>query len=200
MAEKVVELRKTLEEPPPVAAQTRPSRVRLRVVLLVIIPLIALAGGLYFYLTSGRYISTDNAYVGAQKVLITPDISGKIAKVTVTEGQRVNAGDALLEIDSEPFRISVTQAEARLASVRTEFLNLKTNLASMTRRIALARETVELKQRDLDRKNTLVANRAGSQADLEVMKRIITTAAAKPRSNNSFFSSAPRGHSCNIAA
>ena len=55
---------------------------------------------------SGRYISTDNAYVGAQKVLITPDISGKIAKVTVTEGQRVNAGDALIEIDPEPFRIS----------------------------------------------------------------------------------------------
>jgi hypothetical protein len=53
MAEKVVELRKTLEEQPPVAAQTRPSRVRLRVVLLVIIPLIALAGGLYLYLTSG---------------------------------------------------------------------------------------------------------------------------------------------------
>ena len=48
--------------------------------LLVVIPLIALASAAYFYLASGRYISTDNAYVGAQKVLITPDISGKIAK------------------------------------------------------------------------------------------------------------------------
>jgi membrane fusion protein (multidrug efflux system) len=167
MAEKVVELRKTLEEQPPVAAQTRPSRLRLRVLLLVIIPLIALAGGLYFYLTSGRYISTDNAYVGAQKVLITPDISGKIAKVTVTEGQRVNAGDALLEIDPEPFRISVTQAEARLAGVRTEFLNLKTNLTSTARRIALARETLDLKQRDVERKNTLLSNRTGSQMDMD---------------------------------
>jgi membrane fusion protein (multidrug efflux system) len=141
--------------------------VRLRVVLLMIIPLIALVGGAYFYLTSGRYISTDNAYVGAQKVLITPDISGKIAKVTVTEGQRVNAGDALLEIDAEPFRISVTQAEARLAGVRTEFLNLKTNLASATRRIVLARETLDLKQRDVERKNTLLSNRSGSQVDMD---------------------------------
>ena len=47
-------------------------------VLLVIIPLIAALAGGAFYLMGGRYISTDNAYVGAQKVLITPDVSGKI--------------------------------------------------------------------------------------------------------------------------
>jgi len=170
MAEKnVVELRKTQDEVAAPAVEAKParSRAKLRLVLLVVLPLIALAAGAYFYLMSGRYISTDNAYVGAQKVLITPDISGKIAKVTVTEGQRVNAGDALIEIDPEPFRISVTQAEARLASVRTEFANLKTNLASLGRRIALARETADLKQRDVERKNTPLANRTGSQVDMD---------------------------------
>jgi membrane fusion protein, multidrug efflux system len=169
MADKVVELRKTQEDVAAPAAIAKParSRARLRLVLLVVLPLIALAAGSYFYLMSGRYISTDNAYVGAQKVLITPDISGKISRVTVAEGQRVNAGDALIEIDPEPFRISVTQAEARLASVRTEFANLKTNLASLGRRIALARETADLKQRDVERKNTLLANRTGSQVDMD---------------------------------
>ena len=83
-------IRKAQEEwQPAVQAKPTRSRARLRLVLLVVIPLIALAAGAYFYLMSGRYISTDNAYVGAQKVLITPDISGKIARVTVTEGQRV---------------------------------------------------------------------------------------------------------------
>jgi len=169
MADKVVELRKTQEEaaPPAVVARPRASNGRLRLILLVVIPLIALAIGGYFYLASGRYISTDNAYVGAQKVLITPDISGKISNVLVTEGQRVNAGDALIEIDPEPFRIAVIQAEAKLAAVRIDYANLKTNIASLQKRIALARETVDLKQRDLDRKNTLVANRTGSQADLD---------------------------------
>src|SRR2546430_6170542 len=182
MADKVVELRKTQEEQAPPAVATKParSRVSLRLMLLVIIPLIALAAGSYFYLTSGRYISTDNAYVGAQKVLITPDISGKIAKVTVTEGQRINAGDALLEIDPEPFRISATQAEARLAGVRTEFANLKTNLASTTRRIALARETVDLKQRDVERKNTLLANRTGSQMDMDNALNAVASAKTRP--------------------
>ena len=183
MADKnVVELRKTQEEnqggvaAPAAEAKPARSRGRLRLVLLVVLPLIALTVGAYFYLTSGRYISTDNAYVGAQKVLITPDISGKIAKVTVTEGQRVNAGDPLIEIDPEPFRISVTQAEARLASVRTEFANLKTNLASLGRRITFARETVDLKQRDYDRKNTLLTNRTGSQVDVDNSLNAVVTA------------------------
>src|SRR5262245_29992546 len=169
MADKVVELRKTQEEaaPPVVAARPRASNARLRLVLLVVIPLMALAVGSYFYLTSGRYISTDNAYIGAQKVLITPDISGKIARVTVTEGQRVNAGDALIEIDPEPFRIAVTQAEARLAGVRIDYANLKTNFASLQKRIALAREVLDLKQRDVERKNTLLSNRTGSQVDMD---------------------------------
>jgi membrane fusion protein, multidrug efflux system len=183
MADKnVVELRKTQEETqgaaaaPAAEAKPARSRGRLRLVLLAVLPLIALTVGAYFYLTSGRYISTDNAYVGAQKVLITPDISGKIAKVTVTEGQRVNAGDPLIEIDPEPFRISVTQAEARLASVRTEFANLKTNLASLGRRITFARETVDLKQRDYDRKNTLLTNRTGSQVDVDNSLNAVVTA------------------------
>jgi membrane fusion protein (multidrug efflux system) len=178
MADKVVELRKTQEEnaPPPAVVRPRASNGRLRLVLLAVIPLIAVVVGGYFYLTSGRYISTDNAYIGAQKVLITPDISGKIANVTVTEGQRVNAGDALVEIDPEPFRIAVTQAEAKLAGVRIDYANLKTNYASLQKRIVLARETVDLKQRDLDRKNTLVANRTGSQADLDNSMALLVVA------------------------
>jgi membrane fusion protein (multidrug efflux system) len=174
MTDKVVELRKTQEghedeqaAPASTAPAPKRSRSRLRMVLLVVIPLIALGVGSYFYLMSGRYISTDNAYIGAQKVLITPDISGKVAKVSVTEGQRVNAGDPLIEIDPEPFRIAVTQAEARLAGVRTDFANLKTNYASMVRRIALGRETVDLKQRDVQRKTTLLSNKTGSQMDVD---------------------------------
>jgi membrane fusion protein (multidrug efflux system) len=183
MTDKVVELRKTQDEPQDeqaapasLAPAPKRSRVRLRMVLLVISPLIALGVGSYFYLTSGRYISTDNAYVGAQKVLITPDISGKIAKVTVAEGQRVNAGDPLIEIDPEPFRIAVTQADARLAGVRTDFANLKTNYASMARRIALAHETVDLKQRDVERKTTLLGNKTGSQMDMDNALTAVVTA------------------------
>ena len=85
-------------------AAPRDARKRLRMMLLVVLPLIALSAGATFYLMGGRYISTDNAYVGAQKVLITPDISGKIIHVAVVEGQHVKPGDELFTIDAEPYR------------------------------------------------------------------------------------------------
>jgi membrane fusion protein (multidrug efflux system) len=86
-----------------------------RFLLLVVLPLVALVAGVTFYLNGGRYVTTDDAYVGAQKVLITPDISGKIEKVVVKEGQQVGPGDVLFEIDPVPFRLAVAQAKASLA-------------------------------------------------------------------------------------
>jgi membrane fusion protein, multidrug efflux system len=151
-------------------------RKRRRLILLVIVPLLALLAGGAFYLSGGRYISTDNAYVGAQKVLITPDISGKVARVAVHEGQRVAKGDALFEIDPEPFRIAVAQAQAKLESVRTDFAKLQSNYRTLGGLIDLAQKNVDIKQRDVDRKSTLVANRTGSQADLDTAQAGLVTA------------------------
>jgi len=138
-----------------------------RIMLLVVIPAIVAVVTLAVFLMGGRYVSTDNAYVGAQKVLITPDVAGKISRVMVVEGQQVKAGDVLVQIDPVPFQITVKQAEGRLDSARTEFNNLKTNLASVRQLIGIARETVKLKQNDVDRKSALLASRSGSAADAD---------------------------------
>ena len=158
------------------AALLRRLRQNLRLVLLVIIPLIALAAGLVFYLTGGRYVGTDDAYVGAQKVLITPDISGKIIASSLREGQHVAAGDELFKIDPEPFRLAVQQAKAKLESVRTDFGNLKTNYRSYSGLVELAQKNVELKQRDVDRKTALLASRTGSQAELDTAMAALVSA------------------------
>lgn len=160
------------EQAPPAAdAKPRPLSGRFnknrRLILLVVIPLVAGIVGLAVYLSGGRYMTTDNAYVGAQKVLVTPDISGKISKVVVREGQRVQVGDALFEIDPEPFRLALLQSEARVASVRTDHANLLTNDKALTRMIELAQKTADLKRQDVERKTTLMANRSGSQFDLD---------------------------------
>ena len=151
-------------------------RRKLRMILLVVVPTFAAVAGLGLYLSGGRYISTDNAYVGAQKVLITPDISGKIATVMVTEGRHVAAGDELFSIDPVPFQFAVTQAESKLATVRSDFATLKTNLDSYQQLVALAENTVVLKQRDVDRKNALIASRTGAQLDADnAMSPILLT-------------------------
>ncbi len=178
MAEKLLKFPDAGEQPAaakPAALKDR-LRKRLRMILLVVVPVIAALAGLGFYLSGGRYITTDNAYVGAQKVLITPDISGKIAAVTVTEGRHVAAGDELFTIDPAPFRLAVTQAQSKLDMVRSDFATLKTNLDSYQQLVALAENTVDLKQRDVDRKTALVASHAGSQVDLDNAKATLVAA------------------------
>ena len=150
-----------------------------RALLLVVLPLAALLAGGIFYLNGGRYVTTDDAYVGAQKVLITPDISGKIEKVVVREGQRVNEGDVLFEIDPIPFRFAMQQAKATLDQARTTYDNLVANIKIYQQMIDLAQQAVDLKQRDVDRKATLVKSNFGSQLDLDNASNAVVTAKAQ---------------------
>jgi membrane fusion protein (multidrug efflux system) len=150
-----------------------------RVLLLVVLPLVALVAGLVFYLNGGRYVTTDDAYVGAQKVLITPDISGKIEKVVVREGQQVNEGDVLFEIDPVPFRLAEQQAKATLDQARTTYDNLVANIKIYGQMQDLAQQGVDLKQRDVDRKATLAKSNFGSQLDLDNAGTALVTASAQ---------------------
>jgi membrane fusion protein (multidrug efflux system) len=150
-----------------------------RTLLLVVLPLFALIGGFVFYLNGGRYVTTDDAYVGAQKVLITPDISGKIEKVVVHEGQRVNQGDVLLEIDPIPFRLAVQQAKAALAQANTTYDNLRANIKIYDQMSDLMQRASDLKQRDVDRKSTLAKSSFGSQLDLDNASAALVTAEAE---------------------
>src|SRR5690242_7339033 len=143
----------------------RIGRKRLRMILLVGLPALALIIGLGLYLTGGRYISTDNAYVGAQKVLITPDISGKITHVAVVEGQHVKPGDELFALDAQPYKLALDQAKAKLDTARSDYEKLQTNLKSLATLADLAQKNVDIKRRDLDRKTKLAASQAGSPAD-----------------------------------
>jgi membrane fusion protein (multidrug efflux system) len=150
-----------------------------RMLLLVVLPLVAVIAGLTFYLNGGRYVTTDDAYVGAQKVLITPDISGKIEKVVVKEGQQVNEGDVLFEIDPVPFRLAVAQAKATLDQAHTSYDNLKANVKIYGDMLVLAQQGVDLKQRDVDRKTALVKSNFGSQLDLDNAATALVTASAQ---------------------
>src|ERR1017187_5626362 len=155
---------------------TRLRRKRLRTVLLVILPAIAALIGLVLYFAGGRYISTDNAYVGAQKVLITTDISDKIIHVAIVEGQHVKPGDELFTLDPVPFRLALEQAQAKLAAARSDYDKLKTNLASLSTMSDFSKKNVDLKQRDVDRKTKLVSTQAGSQTDLDTAIGALVTA------------------------
>jgi len=164
------------EAPTKSGLRARLERQRLRMILLVAIPTFAALVGSILYLSGGRYISTDNAYVGAQKVLITPDVSGKVVHVGVREGQQVRPGDELLTLDPEPFQLALDQAKAKLAAARAEYDKLTMNLKAFNKLVELGQNNVDLKQRDVERKSTLVSSMSGSAADLDTSKSALVTA------------------------
>jgi membrane fusion protein (multidrug efflux system) len=105
------------------------SRLRrpgfIRYGLLITGPLILALVGAYYYATGGRFVTSENAYVKADKIAISTDISGRVSKVNVRENQIVKKGDILFEIDQEPFEIERTKAEAELAARTAEIESLR---------------------------------------------------------------------------
>jgi membrane fusion protein, multidrug efflux system len=136
-----------------------------RFVMLVVIPFVALALGFTWWLSSGRYVSTDNAYVGADKSLITPQVTGAIVAVHVVEGQKVKVGDPLFDIDPKPYEIALVLAKGKLEAAKVEFSNLQSSFASNIDQIKMGEDAVRVRQADFDRKNDLAISRSGTAAD-----------------------------------
>ncbi len=141
---------------------------RRRFLLLVALPLVVLAAGLAWWLSGGRYVSTDNAYVGADKALITPVVTGPIIAIHVKEGQKVKVGDPLFDIDPAPYRTALALANAKLDAAKIEFANLKSSYLSNEDQIKMGQDSVQVRQRDLERKQSLVETHAGTRNDLDL--------------------------------
>ncbi len=136
-----------------------------RFILIVVIPLIALAAGFAWWLTGGRYVTTDNAYVGADKSLITPQVTGAIVAVHVIEGQKVKVGDPLFDIDPQPYDIALALAKGRLEAAEVTFANLRSAYISNQDQIKMGEDAVKVRQTDYDRKNDLATRGSGTNVD-----------------------------------
>ena len=138
-----------------------------RFVLIVLLPLAVFAAGFYWWLGSGRYVTTDNANIGAEKVLVTPQVAGAVLRIDVVEGQHVNVGDKLFEIDPAPYRIALTLAKGRLEAAKDEYQNLQISYKADEDQIKMGEEAVRVRQADYDRKAALLAQRAGTAVDAD---------------------------------
>ena len=102
----------------PAADAPKPRRRMLRNALIALLgPLLAGGIGGWIYFSGGRYVSTDNAYVKADKIAVSADISGRVVEVAVNADQFVERGQLLFRIDPEPHRITLEKAEAHLAAM-----------------------------------------------------------------------------------
>jgi membrane fusion protein (multidrug efflux system) len=148
--------------------------------------------GAYQFFIGSRYVSTDNAYVGADTAEVTPLVAGPVGKVLVVETQLVKAGDPLVVIDDSDAKIAVAQAEAALGEatrrVKGYFANdtalagqvsaRRAEISSADARLESARSDLDRAQTELKRREALIPAGAVSGDELTAAKNRVDQAAA----------------------
>ncbi|MDR3507987.1 MAG: HlyD family efflux transporter periplasmic adaptor subunit [Caulobacteraceae bacterium] len=180
--------------PSPEAARTaaRGRRTRLFTLLGGGIAVAAALATLYWALVLRNHVSTDNAYVGADSAILTPQITGQVNQVNVIDTQSVKAGDILVQIDDTDAKVALAQAQAQLAQAERkvqgyfandEALKGQTDArdADITRadaQIASATSDMDRARTELDRRERLSASGAVSGDELTQAQNQFHTAQA----------------------
>jgi membrane fusion protein (multidrug efflux system) len=140
-----------------------PGRRRLRAILLLAAPLVAIAAGLFFYLSGGRYQETDNGSIQSGLAQVSANVSGPVIAIEVANNQHVKAGDILFRIDPAPYQAAVDEAEAELANARTQVSSLRANYREGEASLQAARDRLAYAEREAARQKALLAEGISSQ-------------------------------------
>ena len=120
-----------------------------------------------FWFAGGRYVSTDNAYVRASKLMVSTDISGIVSQVNVKEGQAVKTGDVLFQVDPKQFSIALDSAKAQLAMTTLNIEAMKQDYRRILSDISSQQAQVDLAAANYDRSAALVKTGSASQANYD---------------------------------
>jgi membrane fusion protein, multidrug efflux system len=163
------------------AGAARPGRRNLRrfafiVAIALLGPIAAALVGGYFYFAGGRFVSTDNAYVKADKIVVSADISGRVVEVFVEADQVVPRGTLLFRIDPEPLRIALARAEAQLAAAIQEVGAIRALYDQKVARLTLAEGDLAYQQQNHDRQETLTRSGVVSRSGMDTAERALRNA------------------------
>jgi membrane fusion protein, multidrug efflux system len=164
--------------PTPEKASQSPRRRRVRWALFALLPL-ALIAGTYWYVSGGQVMSTDDAYVEADKVGISTDVSGIVKQIDVSNNQEVTAGQALFRMDDLPSRLALERAEAQVGNVRNGLSALKANYGDMEAQIKQAQYDIEYYDREFHRQQDLAAKNVASQQTFDLARHNLQNAQQK---------------------
>ena len=153
---------------------------------------VAVLYGLYYFMFAAHFVTTDDAYVGADSAQVTPLVSGAVKTVRVADTQSVKAGDVLVEIDPADAALAVSRADAdyqrAVRTVKSDLANTDAMSAQVGARGAdigrakaqadAARAEVAKAKVDYDRRQALAASGAVSGEELTSTKTALTNAQA----------------------
>ena len=149
---------------------------RNRRLLLIGGPVVIAVGALVFYLMTGRYVSTDDAYIQSARVDISTEVAGRIREIDVRDNQMVHKGDMLFRLDTPSFNIAVADARAQLAAAMIKVPSLQAVYRQRLADEAGARNTLDYDQRELARQTQLQSQGISSRAQLDQAKNNFQTA------------------------
>ena len=154
------------------------SRRLKRTFFLIVIPLAGICVALYLYAAGGRYVSTNNAYVKANIIIISTEVSGRVTSMLVADNQAVEANDILLQLDSSPLEIALNRARAQMAVIRTELESLRADYGETVVQAQLSEDKVRYLDRRYKRQRKLLKQGLSSEEkhdeaghDLQVARR-----------------------------
>ena len=125
---------------------------------------------------SGREVDTDNAYVKAERILVAPQVGGRVVEVAVGQNQPVKKGDLLFRIDTQPLEIAVAQNEALLAHMANAVDASRAKVTGTGTSIQASRETLGWAQRDLARMEQLAGQQLVSRKMVDDARHAVAEA------------------------
>lgn len=157
-------------------APPAPKPRRLRAVLMVLGPALAIAGGLWYWFGSPGVVETDNAYVKQDIVSVAGEVSGLITRVHVRDNQHVRAGDVLFTIDPATFAAAVRQADAQIATAQARVTAMSSDITAKAAELAGARDDLALAQANYAREKALMDRGFNTRARMDAATHAVAVA------------------------
>ncbi len=142
-----------------IAARKKPIAIALGAIVVI-------AGFTYMKYAS-HFRSTENAYLSADVVSVASTVPGRVIAVYVKNNQHVKKGDALFDLDPEPFRIALARAEADLAQAMQSAREDTADIAAMRAKVAQAEIDLNNARATYSRDKELVTQHFMSQQGVD---------------------------------
>ncbi|KKC27101.1 secretion protein HlyD [Sphingomonas sp. SRS2] len=150
-----------------------------RLALMLSVPALLAVVGLYFWLTGGRTVSTDNAQINAHVVEVTSEVAGRVVDVYVGENQTVKKGDLLFRIDPAPYRIALMEAEAAVGNAQLTVAQLQSTYHAKQADTQKSASDVGLARDTFRRQQELLARGFTTRASFDAAKAGLAAAQAE---------------------
>jgi membrane fusion protein, multidrug efflux system len=154
------------------------DKARLRRIAMIWGVAIVAAISLLVYLTGGRYVGTDDAYVHSAKLMVSTDVSGLVRDVDVKEGQEVKKGQILFRLDPRPFQIALENAQAALAQSVQDVESTRATYKSLIGQMSAQQAQANLAQITYNRYTALAKANAIAPTQLDTARGTLQSAQA----------------------